>query len=248
MFKHGHIKMGLMDMFRIGGGGGQQAPVQQPVTQPTQTDTNGAGAGDNTPTDANGKMPGTNQSPANPLDAYSKLFDNAANGNQDAPPSFNLDPKVVGETAGKMDFLSTADQELMTKAQGGDASAMIQLMNSVARGAYSAALQHSSTLTDKFVGLRSDYDSKRIGSSVKQELTTQKLSSLPNADHPVVKQQLADTARRLSSQYPDATPDWIADQARQYITDLASALNPNAGSQQGGQAAPKDTNWDEYFK
>lgn len=222
--------MALMDMFR-------QAPttpvtpapvVVAPVTPPAGTPN--AGEGSNVQ--------------VNPLDAYTKLFDNT-NKNTEVAPVFSLDPKVLGEVSASMDFTQGISPELMQQAQGGDTKALIQMMQHVGRQAYQSAMNHNTTLTDKFVGARSAYDLKSVGSKVKSELTSSALAGAPNANHPVVKQELTRIANALQAEHPDSSPQQIAEAAQKYFADMYSAMNPT----EAAPAVPKgETDWGAYFK
>src|SRR5690606_38060096 len=95
--------------------------------------------------------------------------------------------------------------------------------------AYSNAIQHQSHLTGKFLDTRLGFEQKNISNTVRKQMTNTELSSSPNFDHPVVRNQLNSIADSLALANPDWHPKQVADAAKQYITDLAGALNPNAG-------------------
>jgi len=227
--------------------GGQQQNNQQ--TPPNGAAPNGQQSAQNQQDMNNGKMPGSSSEPANPLDAYKSLWDNAGKPQQsEQAPSFNLDPKLVGEVSSKINFAEGIDQNMVQQALGGDIQAFMQVLNSVGRNAYSQSLQHGSTLTDKFVGARSEFEAKGLGSKVKGVLTEQAVGSIPNANHPVVKQQLRETAKMFAAQYPEASPQEIAQMAQKYVTDLASAFQTQNQGQEGQkQQQPQDTNWDTWL-
>jgi len=224
--------MGIMDIFKTTEPAAPAAPAAKPdTTSPPKTE--------------DGKMAGTNQEPVNPLDAYAKLFDNATKAD-DAPPSFTLDPKVLNDVSGSLDFTKAVSPELLSAAQSGDNKALLQIINQVGQQSYKAALHHSTSLTDRFVSARSQHDLKGIGSQVKRNLTEQALSSTPNYNHPVVKAQLNSIANAMQVQNPDATPEQIANAAQQYIKDLADALNP-AANKKDGEGAADEMDWSKYL-
>ncbi len=185
------------------------------------------------------------QTQANPLDAYSKLWD-TTNAQTDAPPSFSIDPKVMGEVANAQDFFKGLDPELVQKAQSGDSAAFTEMMQQGMRNVYRTVIEHNGMLTDKFVGARLSHEGKGFNSKVKDHLTTQALSKTENFNHPAVKQQLIDTAKRIQTQNPDMPPEQVAEEARKYITELANAINPQKESPQQ-KAAKAETNWEEWF-
>jgi hypothetical protein len=173
-------------------------------------------------------MPGTNSAPENPLDVYAKMFENAAKNSGVQAPDFALDPKTVNEVAGKMDFTKDLPPELMENALKGDVKALLGVIQATSQNAYKAALSHGTALTDTFVKNRSDYDRDRLKNGVRGELTNQALSDAPNFDHPVIRQELIRVAEQFAKANPDASPKEIADSAKKYMTDIATALNPAA--------------------
>jgi len=252
--------MDVMSLFRSNKP--QQPQVQQPGGQQQQNQQqqqqNPAGKA-NEPGNINNPAPGSNSqnagngSEADPFAKYANMFNNT-NTEADAPPAFNLDSKVLGEIAGKQDFMQGIDPELMTRATSGDTSALIEIMHSVSRNAYKTSLEHSGLLTDKFVGAREAHSSKGFGKRVKGELTQAALANTPNFKNPVVRQQLSEVASRLQQQHPDAAPEEIADMAKDYITQLAGALNPNAADRSGKQSGNGNNAeergeeyWNDYF-
>lgn len=201
---------------------------------------------DGSPKTPDGKIPGTDQHPVNPMDAYSKLWDTTST-DTSTPPAFSIDSTTLDKVSGSLNFTQNVAPELMQKATSGDMAALMQIMNQVGQQAYKASISHNSALTDKFVEARSRYDFKNIGSTVKQEMTSTALqTSVPNATHPVVKAELSRIANAMQKQNPDATPQEIADSAKKYFNELYSAVNPGQ-TQQEQQAATGEQDWDKYF-
>lgn len=214
------------------------APAQAPAAPQAPT-TPPAG---NTPP---AQLPvGTNQ-PVNPLDAYTNMYNNA-NKAPEVAPSYALDSKVLSEVAGGLDFTQGIAPELMQQATQGDSKAMMELIQHVGRQAYQASMSHQARLTDKFVGDRSAYDLKTVGSQVKSELTTSALAQTANYNHPVVKAELKRIASAMQAEHPDQSPQQIAAAATEYFSNLYAAISP--ATETPAQAAAKaDTNWDNFF-
>ena len=164
----------------------------------------------------------------NPLDAYEKLFDNATTNSDIQAPSFSLDPSVVKATAGKLDFTKGINPELIQKANSGDATAMMQLIQEVSRNSYQAALEHTTKLTDAHLGQRAEFDTQRVQKGVKQQLTSDALRSNPNYSHPVVRAELNRIAQAFaaSPEYVDASPQQIAEAAKNYMLEINKAMSP----------------------
>lgn len=230
------------------------APAQQQPTTPTpgqepagqQAQQQGAPGNEGQPT------------PPNPLDIYGKMFETTKDdGDTPSAPSLSLDSKVLSEVTNQLDFTKGIDPEMLQKLQSGDLSSLPDMLNAVARQAYSTAMQHNSALVDKFVSQRSDYDAQRIAPTVRDALTQSKLStSVEGLDFPGMKQQLTDVASKLAKAYPDATPDWVAEQAQAYMRESAArvmGLTPEMIAQlqsmQQQQTTKKasEVEWDKYF-
>lgn len=234
--------MGIMDMFR------SSPPSPPSIEGQSQQPTPGKDnlSTSNPAVDATGKIPGTEPLNQNPLDIYSKMFDNAANNSDIQAPSFKLDPKVLGDVSSKMDFTRGINQEVLSKATNGDVSALMEIIKTVGQNAYKASLEHSTSLTDTFLTQRGEFEGKQVAKGVRNQLTSNELSNAPNYSHPVVKAELNRVAAQMSAANPDASPQEIAKAAQQYINDLSSALNPKASNN-----SPSDGNgdfdWTKYL-
>lgn len=244
--------MNIFSMF--GGGAGpsnnQQQPNQQNQQQNPKQDNqaggNNPGPNQNSGNGTNNQTNGTNNQQVDPMDAYAKLFDNASK-NQEVAPAFNLDDKTLDSVATNLDFMTGIDPELMQKATSGDVQALIQLMQHTQRNTYKTLMKHNSVLTDKFVGARESHNEKTLGSKVRSELTVNELAGAPNYKHPVVRKQLTEIATKMQAANPDASPQEIATAARQYITDLYKAMNPEDSSGASSKKEDGPVNWDNFF-
>ena len=235
--------MSIMDLFK-------SSPSDNKDNGTTNTDPSKAGKEDlsasPSSTNKDGKMPGTSELPENPLDSYAKMFENAAKNSDIQAPEFKLDSKIVDEVSSKLDFTKDVNQEMMTKALSGDVKALLSVIQSTSQNAYKAAISHGTSLTDTFIKQRSEFDLKNINKGVKDGLTTQALSDAPNFDHPVIKSELNRIAGQFARANPDASPNEIAKAAKQYVTDIASALNPTSAV--NTKDKPSDEiDWSKYM-
>lgn len=228
--------MSIMDMFKAA------IPVPATPAVPTPPATLSSSPATTDPT---GKIPGSDGTPVNPLDAYSKMFENANKDSDIHAPSFKLDPKVLGEVSKGMDFTKGLDPTLMEKALAGDAKSLLEVIQNVGRNSYSASLEHATALTETHLGQRAAFENSRVDKGVKQQLTADALSSAPNYDHPVIKLELNRVASQFAAANPDATPQQIAKAAQKYITDLSQALNPVKTQEEIVKAG--ETDWTKYL-
>lgn len=239
--------MGIADQVRQLFGGGQN-PQQQGPQQQQQSAANIPGQ-TNQNIQGNGNTPTTQPSP---MDAYADLFkpQDPSKKTNDGPPAFNLDPKIVQSAADSMDFTAKLPPELRSKFQGEDGEALFQVINSVGRQAYMAAIQHGSSLTDKFVGLRSEFDRKDLGSHVKSHLVQNTLQSKFADANPVTQQGLQLISGMMKDAFPDATPEWITENAPKFFVEMAKQLSPgefqkpqNPNQQESGA----ETDWGNWL-
>lgn len=219
-----------------GNGSGNPNNPQQPNSHPNQPgqqqqQTGGTGSGANN----------NPESFQNPLDVYKGLFDNTPPTDKDGkpkvnePPAFKLDPTIIGKAAESMDFMSGLPQDITDKLQSGqvDANVLQAVVNHAGRNAYARAMEHASTLTDKFVGMRLGHEKQGLNSEVQRILANNKVLSNPNiANNPALKEHMEMVSNQLARKYPDQTPEWIADKTQQYFQDLATAVNPDLGRPQ----------------
>ena len=229
--------MNLADLFK------PKSEAKQPETKPVVP---AADPKAQDPSQANNPAKDTE----NPFDKYQEMFKNAATNSDIQAPSFSLDPSVVADVSSKLDFTKGINPELVQKAQGGDAAAMMQMIQEVGRNAYRASLEHTTKLTDTHLGQRSEYESQRLQRGVKDQLTSDALATNANFNHPVIKAELNRIARQFanSAEYADASPQEIANAAKQYLNDLHSAMNPQDPTKtKEGKPKPKEIDYMAYL-
>jgi hypothetical protein len=248
---------GFMDIFT---GNKQQNQQQQNQNQDgnnpnnqQQQQQNQQNMQGNNPNNMNGNADPNNPNggtPANPLDAYAKMWDTAANTQAETPPAFALDQETLDKVTSGLDFTKGVDQTLVQQALAGNAEALLKVINAASQQAYKSAMAHTSTLTDKFVSIREQHAQKGVDSRVRQNLTAQALASTPNYNHPVVKNQLNQIANQIAAQNPDASPQEIAETAKKYLNDLINAINPQSntnGSQGEDGQQTGEVDWTSYL-
>lgn len=230
---------------------GKPASNQQNSNQQTQAQQKPQGPAGNQPGQpnaSNSQQQGdqniqSSEFPQNPLDAYAAMYDNMSKLTPEAAPSFALDTGVLDKVSSGLKFSDGLDQNLIKQAMAGDEQAFLSVIEHVGRNAYKTSLQHSGALTEKFVGSRSEFDKKNLSSSVKSELVNSNFT-VPNASHPVVKQELRRLADMMHKQNPDASPAEIAKAAQEYFINLSQAMAPAAPA---SKEAEGEIDWDKHF-
>lgn len=229
----------------------QQGNQQQPNNGNAQGNMQG---NNNTAVPNNGMLDGMaggnnntqSQQAENPLDSFKGMFDNKGT-DGDKAPSFSLPQDILDKVSSSQNFLAGVNEELIQKAMSGDAKSFLDVINAATQNSYKSSLSHMSALSDQFMNSRLEHEGKSFGSKVKQELTTSELSAnVPGFNHPVVKAQLSEVAKSLAKQHPDATPQEIAAKAKDYIIQMANAINPQTKSDADNEKA-SSTDWDTFF-
>ena len=238
---------GIMDLFKSPAPAAPATPPATPPAAGAAPDNKDLSA--NPPaTDKSGKMPGTDGVTENPLDVYSKMFDNANNGSELQAPTFKIDPKVLTNVSSKMDFTKGIAPEMLTKATSGDVSALMEIIKTVGQNSYRASLEHSTALTDTFMTQRGEYEGQVLAKGVRSQLTSAELANAPNYNHPVVKAELNRIASQFAAANPDSSPQEVAKAAQKYISYLQAAINtadPNKNSD--GSQKPEEMDWSKYL-
>lgn len=240
------LRQGASNMF----GGNQQKP-QSPNPQ-----QQGQGKQQEDPNKPNARQApennGNNDGGGNPNGPQQSWLEELYTKNSPDPeqaPSFSLNEETLGKVVGSQNFTSDISDEDIQKIQGGDWNHLKTMMNKVGQGAYKAALQHGSTLTDKFVGARFEHSDKHFNSKVRKNSVEGQLSTLPNYSNPAVKAHLNDIADRLQRQHPDAPPQEIAQEAQRLLMEIADGVNPEntPEAKQRKEKAGK-TDWDAWLQ
>jgi hypothetical protein len=161
-----------------------------------------------------------------PLDMFAGLFDNTNKTGDDAQPSFSLDPEKLQKIAGQLDFTGQLSPEDIEGLKSGDPAKTAAILNRTGQNAYSMLMQHLPALTEKFVTARLEHSQSKLGGQVKSTLTKQALEKLA-ANNPILKQQMETISEELLGKFPDATPDWIAEQTKAYFVEMARVVSPD---------------------
>lgn len=207
----------------------QQQPQQRQQPQTQGELTNNEPENKLQSTDKNG-----NPIVENPMDVYAGLWDNEPPKDKDGKPiqateapKFQLDPKVVKDAASRINMMEGLPPELAEKMQNGqmqpaDYQALAQ---HTGQRAYEHAIQHATALTDRFISQRLEHETQGLNGKFTKLLAKSKVvghEAIKN--NPALAEHFNEVTERLHSKHPEKDPDWIADQATKYFTDIAKGL------------------------
>lgn len=207
------------------------AQPSQP-TNPTQTaqPTNGAPASQGQATFEN------------PLDFYGHLSQNTPTSTKTAP-EFAIPSETIQKAAGSLDFAKSVPQDIIAKLQAGDMSAFAEALNIVGRQAYASAIEHSSALTNKFVGDRLAFESEGFDQRISSKLVTSGVKSIDSL-HPQAQSMFRDNMERLRQQYPSATQQDLEGATWELMESLGKQFTRNDPAQQQQQQSNKVVDYD----
>lgn len=226
----------------------QQAKPQEPAFQPNQ----------NQDPDASKQTPAAPTSQKNPLDEFSKLFENVKKEGDDGvdpdspdAPIFNIDPAKLQEEVSKMQFLSWDElKETASKALSGDPDALMQLLENSSRAAYAKAAQLSGVLSERASKTSMERLTKQLPSHVRNMQGSDELAGLnPVFNHPAVKPLIEPVRQQFQSKYPDSSPREIATMVQNYLKNISESLTVDDGSDPTARRKPDNSSqdFDSFF-
>jgi len=226
-----------------------------PAPAPAPGPTGSTGAAATGPTGSTGAPEKT---PSSSLDIFASVFDNAnAKSNtadEHAVPTVGdiLTPEVLTQASSKINFQDFITEETkQALAAGEDPNAVFNAFNEVAAGAYRQSLQHSAQLSEQLLeaklaelkaNLHTDIQSNLVQNAIHADAAAQ--------ENPVIAASIKIMADKLQSTFPDATPDWINSQAKNWFTEISTALGGSTKIEPGTTgptSKPKETiDWMEF--
>lgn len=217
---------------------------------------NAIGMGTKSDTGAAGEA-GTSAPPEG-LDKFAFLGDTGTTESKqdsDSPNSVSWDraskvltPEAAQALAAKQDFTSAISSDTLTALREGKVEALLSAMNDIGRQSYALAMQHSGQMADNVLDSRMTGLSNKLPTDIASMMTQQELKSeIPGFNHPVVREMLKDTSAKIRAAHPDATAKEIAAQTKEYFTEIAKLINPDANFDgKTKEATMPSVDWFEY--
>lgn len=233
----------LANMFG-GGNNAPQAPSESQSQQPTQqqaTQQQQPQQPQQQSSQEQQSTQGQQSQSQNPLDSFRNLFDNKDTQDSNNPPSMRIPQSKLGEVAQTLDFSQSIPPEALARLQEGDFSALGEVLNSVARSAYTQALDHSTGVTEHYLNqrLKSERDSYSTQARVSTVESQLNVSDLD----PVAQDMFRETARRVSTSNPTLSAKQVEEQTWSMMQAFSNQFN-----REGKQVAankPKAIDYDQ---
>ncbi|HEY9662173.1 MAG TPA: hypothetical protein V6C65_27275, partial [Allocoleopsis sp.] len=182
------------------------------------------------------------QNPQNPLDPFMDLFKPQPganqNQNQDQPIFGKVNPEQLQEQVSKMNFASSIDPTLAQKALGGDMQAFMDVLNGVARNAFSSSLQMSQNMVEHGVKTGTDRFGQSLDSRFRDYEVRNQTADIPALQHPIGQAML----QSLKTQIATNNPRLSAKDVHQKAVDMMKTFgNEIAGGSQQQQSQGQQT-------
>lgn len=242
----------VMDMFRGG----------TPLGNPNDPNVNKPGETHESPgTAPNGVVPPQKEEPkkeepTSPMAEFEKLWDNDPEDPNNAPQKsaldFEVDPKLMMEAAGKVDFSSALPPEILQKiAAGGEdgVKASIMAMNIIAQKTYGQSAMATAAIVKEAVKAARNEFRDEIPALLKaQNLNSALRDDNPLFSNPAVEPIMSGLKDQLLVKYPNATPAQLTQMAKKYVTKFAESFSEKPkpatkGKLSGGQ----EDDWEDFL-
>jgi hypothetical protein len=231
-------------------------PTPTPAAAPTQNPAIPPAAGVIVPNqDPFSKSTVANPAPPTtaPLDIYNDLYKIDPNRKEEDPnaPYITYDEKALNEKIGAMEFLGGEQlAELATKAAGGDAAALITLLNETARASYSQGAKLSANISNRAALASAQQVRGQLPTEMRSQLASSELNQLnPALSHPAMEKHAQSTLAAFEQKYPTATPAELAKMTNDFFSTAFKAINPPAPEirSSGPQPIAGSQNFEGFF-
>lgn len=140
-------------------------------------------------------------------------------------PSFNIDPVKVAEAAKSIDYSKLIPPDVMTKALGGDATAMAAMLNVVNQAATANAGMNTAKIVEAALANQAQAFMKILPEEVrKNQINMQIVEDHPIFANPQAAPLVAGLKDQFATKYPTATPTQISEFTANYLTDFVKAM------------------------
>lgn len=172
---------------------------------------------------------------------------------KDAPAGVAVDPKLILDAAGKVDFSKVVDQETLAKisAGGEDAvAALVTALNKTAQQTYGQSVVAANRMVAEAVNLAEARFASQVPALVKRQNAADSLFSENAAfKDPMVQPVVAAIQTQLAEKFPKATAQELNQMAKEVMVRTADIFKPtvNPTQTEAGQRAMKDEDWETWF-
>lgn len=232
-------------------GGGQ---VQQPQPNGGQQVMNTAANNATPPANSQGDGQG------NPLDKFKDWFTMPANGQQQAQqlealdaPLFTADPTKLQEVLAQQSFASV-DPQAIQKVLSGDAGALNDILNSVARNVMQQAVMLTQNMTTSGITTYNNRLQQHLPNTFRSLTAKEQMAANSKMQHTAVQPVAEAMMKHIMQLNPTLPVAQATAQVEQFLAAMGSAfapqqqLDPMNGAGGGGQNnAAQGMDWSRHF-
>lgn len=200
----------------------------------------------------NGVVP-ANSSGESPLDKFKDVWQptqtdpNAQKGPQP------ITAEQIMEAAGKVDFTKVLSQEELAKvAAGGQEAvgALASILNKTMQTSYGHSALAATKLVEQAVSQAEERFAAKLPTIINQQSSKNALlSENPAFKNPAVSPIVEMIHSQLTEKYPNATPNEIAQMAKEMMAGAAQVFNPNATIAAAEKSKqPQSEDWSSYMQ
>lgn len=229
-----------------------QGQQQQPQGQQNSSGAGGPAGSQQTPQNTNYQGA---QNPANPLDPFMQLMTPspdvlAAQQAQAKPTGLfgdQFNPDNINKALTGQNFVGQVDPAKMQAALGGDANAMMEILNSVGSNAASMAIQASRGMVEHGVKTGTEQFSGSLDSRFREYQMKQQTPKNEALKHPLGQAFLQMASKQIATANPRMPAHEITAQAEQMFEQLAQQINPAKANSDQNSGKPAGTDWETMF-
>lgn len=214
---------------------GQSAPTQKQESLPDNSNTAPAAT-------AQAAAAATSQA-TNPLDAVKNLWQQPQQSPQQASQGyFPFDMGAIQKTASGLDFSSLITPEhSQAIAAGGEGAvkAIAELLNNVGRASVAASVHTAGSAYDQGLSkFRGDIDSSIPKILQQQQASLQLRAGNDILRHPAISPVADAVTKQMQAQFPDATPQEIAEATKEYLQQVGSVFSSQTANPAASDSKP----------
>jgi hypothetical protein len=193
---------------------------------------------------------------SSPLDSFQELFkvDDTKQPakNPLAEKLMELDPSKFSQAVSKMDFTRTLNQELVSKALQGDASAFNQALNQALQGTFATVVQMMVGINEAAFRKNNDRFESVLGNRFRDFQINFSKPENKALQHPAAQPVLAAMRKHIADLNPELSPSDVSRKAEDYFLAMGAAMSEVTKATQdtkaaggGGNSAP---DWTKFLE
>lgn len=208
-------------------GGGSPGQIDSNATVPNATTPQSDGKGAVA-------FPSAGQGAASPLENYKDIWQTPANPNSSPStliPAMTVDAAKMLEGARSIDFTKGMDQDLLTKAASGDASALAQVINTAMQNGYAQGATASVAITKQALTEQANIFATKYAPDMlrRSDISSHVAETIPLSQDPAFAPVVTALTTQLTNKFPTASTAEISSHVENYLQDFSKRIVESKG-------------------